>query len=276
MRTAIIGAGFLGGELARRLDAPTLVATRSGVWRDADPPAHVTMLGLDLTAPYPDGVLPRLLQCQTVLIAVAPGGAQHDRRALYVEGVDRLLAHAPRSSWRRVVYTSSTSALPERDGWLFEDTPHRPTSPRGAVQRDAEDVVLERCARADVPALVLRLAGLYGPGRPLGRVYRRRDATPLAGDGNVPTNLIHRDDAIAATLAAMNAPPHLGGIVQVCDDDHTTRRAMYDTVATARGVEPIPWERPRSDSAPRGKRVSNTKMKLELGVRLLHPTHRVT
>ena len=159
------------------------------------------------------------------------------------------------------------------DGWVFETEQGRPTSPRGAVQRDAEDVVLEHGRRNDIPTLVLRLGGLYGPGRDLGRVYRRRREAPLPGSGNAPTNLIHVDDAVAASLSALAAPAHIGGIVHVVDDDHRSRRAMYDAVAQARGLDPVAWEAAVGPEPPAGKRVSNARLKLDLGVRLKHPTH---
>ena len=211
--------------------------------------------------------------CSALHIAVAPGSSEVDRRSLYVEGTRRLLEATAEHPWTRIVYVSSTSALPDRDGWVFETEQGRPTSPRGAVQRDAEDVVLEHGRRNDIPTLVLRLGGLYGPGRDLGRVYRRRREAPLPGSGNAPTNLIHVDDAVAASLSALAAPAHIGGIVHVVDDDHRSRRAMYDAVAQARGLDPVAWEAAVGPEPPAGKRVSNARLKLDLGVRLKHPTH---
>ncbi len=270
-RVALVGGGFLGTPLARALGDGTVVATRSGQWRSPPQPNGVRMHKLDMSSKSLN-VAP-LQTCSALHIAVAPGSSEVDRRSLYVEGTRRLLEATAEHPWTRIVYVSSTSALPDRDGWVFETEQGRPTSPRGAVQRDAEDVVLEHGRRNDIPTLVLRLGGLYGPGRDLGRVYRRRREAPLPGSGNAPTNLIHVDDAVAASLSALAAPAHIGGIVHVVDDDHRSRRAMYDAVAQARGLDPVAWEAAVGPEPPAGKRVSNARLKLDLGVRLKHPTH---
>ena len=273
VKVALVGGGFLGMALARALGSGTVVATRSGQWRDGEPPDGVTMHALDLTAATLD--LGPLHECDALHIAVAPGGRDADRRALYVEGTRRLLEQTRSVGWSRIVYIGSTSALPAVDGWVFDDESRRPESPRGRVQREAEDQVLQYGAETGIPTVVLRLGGLYGPGRALGRVYRQRREGPLAGDGNTPTNLIHLDDAVQASVAALRAPAHVGGVIQVVDDDHTVRRTMYALLARAQGQPELAWERDIGPSEPPvGKRVSNLRLKRELGVRLKHPTHR--
>lgn len=259
--------------LARALGAGTVVATRSGVWRSGDPPSGVRMVPLDFTDPNAD--VSGLQGCEALHIAVAPGDRSADRRAFYVQSTRRLLERTAAFGWRRIVYIGSTSALPAVDGWVFESETRRPTAERGLVQRDAEDGVLTFGDTHGIPTTVLRLGGLYGPERPLGRLYKKRQSGPLAGNGNTPTNLIHVDDAVQASLAALAAPAHVGGVIHVVDDDHTPRRTMYDAVAQAQGLEALQWERPiGAAEAPTGKRVSNLRLKNDLGVRLKHPTHR--
>ncbi len=273
MNVALVGGGFLGMALARALGPGTVVATRSGQWRDGEPPRGVRMHALDLCHATLD--VEPLGGANALHIAVAPGNRAADRRALYVEGTRRLLEQTAHVGWQRIVYVSSTSALPEVDGWVFDDETRRPDGDRGRVQRDAEDVVLDFARARGLPAVVLRCGGLYGPGRPLGRLYRQRHDGPLPGDGDAPTNLIHLDDAVSASLAALRAPAHLEGVIHVVDDDHCSRRAMYERVAGSENLPPLTWERPLSPHrAPVGKRVSNLRMKLDLGVRLKHPWHR--
>jgi nucleoside-diphosphate-sugar epimerase len=214
------------------------------------------------------------------VLCYAPGGAQ-DRHALYVAGTDRLLRALGPGALERLVLIGSTSALPDRDAWLDETCDAWPDDERGRVQRLAEAVVVEHATRHAIPWLVLRLGGLYGPGRELDRIYgshgtsRRREGEPLAGDGLSPTNLVHRDDAVAAVLAALAAPSEIRGLIHVVDDDHTPRRIMYARIGTARGAPPVTWAEPMPTPAvPRGKRVSNTRLKAWLGVRLRHPLHR--
>jgi nucleoside-diphosphate-sugar epimerase len=268
---AIVGAGFLGSALARAAGGPCVATTRSGRWRDGTAPEGIHIAKLDLTAERLD--VEPLESARALVIAVSTGGTQ-DRRAVYVDGTRRLLEAVGRSPWNRVVYVSSTSAFAEVDGWVDESTTRPPSTERGRVQVDAEQVVARWATGRAIPWICVRLGGLYGPGRGLDRIYGRTTTASLPGDGWTATNLIHLDDAVRATLAAVCARPEIVGIVGVVDDDHRPRRAMVDAIARHRGAEPIPWESPVAPgSIVRGKRVSNVRMKLDLGVRLGHPTH---
>lgn len=269
---AVVGAGFLGGPLAAALPAPVLATTRSGTWSTGPVPAGIEVRRLDVLADPPDALAQALAGARALVVCYAPGRDQ-DRRALYVEGTRRLLAAALATGVRRLVYTSSTSALPDRDDWLDDDCPEWPSEPRGRVQREAEALVAETCARADLPWLVLRLGGLYGPGRELFRLYRDTPGAVLPGDGMQATNLIHRDDALAAVLAALAAPPELRGVINVVDDDHTPRREIFARLAGLRDAPPPTWERSPTTSTSIGKRVRNDRMKSLLGLRLTHPRH---
>lgn len=252
---------------------PVLAASRSGVWRDGTAPDHVRMLALDVTSDAFDTA--GLEAAEVAVLCYAPGRVQ-DRTALYVEGTRRVLERWPRGRLRRIVWVGSTSALPDRDAWLDERCEQWPTSERGKVQREAERVVMDFGQQHQIPWLVLRLGGLYGPGRALDRLYRRRREGPLPGHGMAPTNLIHRDDAIQAVLAAASAPARIEGVVHGVDDEHPPRRHMYAQIATHTGQEPVTWAEPiPADGVARGKRVSNLRLKQWLGVRLRYPTHRL-
>lgn len=286
---AIVGAGYLGTALAAALPAPAtaLATTRSGRWHEAAPPPGVSVHALDVTSDPLE--LSPLQPARAAVLCYAPGGTQ-DRHALYVAGTARLLQTWGADALERLVFIGSTSALPDRDAWLDETCEAWPDDARGRVQRQAEQVVIDHATRLGIPWLVLRLGGLYGPGRGLDRIYRSRDPSrggshatarrpesePLPGDGLAPTNLVHRDDAVAAVLAALAAPPEIQGVVHVVDDEHTPRRLMYARIAAARRApavtwaEPVPWP-----PVPRGKRVGNARLKAWLGVRLAHPGHRL-
>lgn len=268
---AVVGAGYLGSALAAAIPTPVIATTRSGRWRtDARPPG-VTVHALDVSAERLD--VGPLLAARAAVICYAPGRAQ-DRHGLYVAGTERLLAAWGSGALERLVWVGSTSALPARDAWLDESCSAWPDEPRGRVQRQAEQVVIDHATRHGIPWLVLRLGGLYGPERELQRIYRQRTSEPLAGDGLAPTNLIHRDDAVAAVLAALAAPREVQGIVHVVDDDHTPRRHMVARIVREHGGPPVPWAEPApSPPVPRGKRVSNARLKQWLGVRLRHPLH---
>lgn len=255
--------------MAERLGRSAILASRSGTVRGGPVPG-VRVLALDVTDPELDPG--PLSGCRALVIAVAPGKGA-DRRALYVEGTERLLERAPRTI-ERVVLVGSTSALPDVDGWVFEDEDAWPSEERGRVQREAEGVVLEHGRRHGIVTLVLRLGGLYGPGRELGRIYRRRGEDPLPGHGWSPTNLVHLRDAATATSAAVTSPGSKSGVIHVVDHDHVPRRLMYEVLARRAGVQPPRFALPiPEDAIPRGKRVANGRMLAWLGTRLAVPMH---
>ena len=129
----------------------------------------------------------------------------------------------------------------------------------------------DHCQAHAIPWVILRLAGLYGPGRELFRLYRSDPGAPQPGDGMHATNLIHRDDAVQACLAALALDPRHSAVVNVCDDDHRPRRDMFAALARAAALPEPTWELPPGPA--RGKQVRNDRMKQLLGVRLLHPAH---
>ncbi|WAS98225.1 NAD-dependent epimerase/dehydratase family protein [Nannocystis punicea] len=273
---AVVGAGFLGAPVAAALagagDSPVLATTRSGTWPNGHVPAGIELRALDVVARAPLEIAAALAGARALVVCYAPG-KQQDRRDLYIEGTRRLLAAAATLPLARLVYTSSTSALPDRDAWLDDDCAEWPDEPRGRVQREAEELVRDACARHDVPWTILRLGGLYGPGRELFRLYRgAADDAVLPGDGMQPTNLIHRDDAVQAVLAALSLPPDQRSVVNVVDDDHTPRREIFARLAALAGRPPPRWERPPGPAAI-GKQVGNARLKTLLRVSLLHPSH---
>lgn len=267
---AIVGAGWLGAAIANVLasapEPPRVIATTRSGTRPVALHDAIELVTLDVGAPD----IAAIADAHAWLVAIAPGGAQ-DRRALYVDGTAALLSTLPRTRVRRVVWIGSTSALPDRDGDVDEHEPEWPEEERGRIQREAEAVVADACTRAGVPWLVLRMAGLYGPGRELERIYARGLVEPLAGDGMTATNLVHRDDAVAAAIAALEAPAEHTGIVHVVDDDHCPRRTMLEAAAQRLGRAAPRWAEPPGPI--RGKRVRSTRLGPWLGVRLAHPTH---
>ena len=117
---AVVGAGFLGrrvaAELAQRYPGRRITATtRSGAWDGPPPPRHVKLEKLDVITDSPAQLTNVLAGSQTLVICFAPGRVQ-PRNDLYVRGTARLLEAS--GSIERVVYVSSTSALPDREGWL--------------------------------------------------------------------------------------------------------------------------------------------------------------
>jgi nucleoside-diphosphate-sugar epimerase len=194
-------------------------------------------------------------------------------RTVYVDGLGEVLRRLSPST-TRLVYASSTGVYGGGDGdWVDEDTPAYPHHEAGRVCLDAENL-LRNDTVFGARCVVLRFAGLYGPGR-----IPRRDAIvlgePAVGDSDKFLNLIHVDDAARAAVAALeSAAP--GSIYVVSDDRPVTRREFYERVAAGLNARP-PSFRPPAPGSPEAlressnKRVSNRRLRRDLGVMLEYP-----
>lgn len=180
-----------------------------------------------------------------------------------------------------VGYLSTVGVYGDWDGeWVDETTPLRPVSIRAKRRVKAEQRWLDLLDAAGLPVHVFRIAGIYGPGRsPLEKL---RDGTSrrIAKPGQV-FNRIHVED-IATVLEASIARPKPGAIYNVCDDEPAPPQAVIKYGAKLLGLEPppeVPFE--EADMTPmarsfygENKRVSNKRLREELGVDLAYPTYR--
>jgi len=177
-----------------------------------------------------------------------------------------------------VGYLSTTGVYGDHGGgWVDEDTPLTPGTRRGAMRLAAEDAWR---AIPDLPLHIFRLAGIYGLGRgPFAKV-RAGTARRIVKPGQVFSR-IHVED-IAQVLEASIRLPDPGAIYNLCDDDPAPPQEVILHAAELLGVTPPPEE--PFESAEMGamarsfyaesKRVSNRRIKEELGVRLYYPDYR--
>gem|GEM_PF-1418008 len=274
----IIGNGYVGSEVALRLGTlgtEVHAYSRRGRWTSpTPPPPSVEVYPLDILKDSPTRLSDAIRPNAHLLLSYAPGMKPQDPRRLYLQGARRIVDACDGKSLKRMVYISSVSACPDLDASVFEDDARRPSGARGNIQREAEEIIINGFTALGVPWIVLRLAGLYGPGRNLSRLYQQRLPSPLDGDGWTATNLVHRADAVSAILASLSLPTAISMRVQVCDDDHRSRREMFEGIAKALG-RPVPLWRDSTPTnrPPRGKRVDNQRMKHVLGVNLTFPHH---
>jgi len=204
-RTLIAGCGFVGTQLGVEL-----AAEGHAVWglrrEPGGLPTPIRPLRADVTKPATLHDLPA--QLDLVFFTAAPD--QHDDegyRRLYVEGLRNLIRAlcAQGQQPRRLLFTSSTAVYAQSDGgWVDEDSPTQPHTFAGRRLLEAERIVLTSPFRS----VVVRLAGIYGPGR--GRLVENvRNGTAACPDGPpIYTNRIHRHDCVGVLrhLATIAAP----------------------------------------------------------------------
>ena len=174
-------------------------------------------------------------------------------------------------------YLSTTGVYGDRDGgWVNEESPLRPTGARGRRRVEAEAA----WAALGLPLHVFRIAGIYGPGRNALAAVRSGGARRIVKPGQLFSR-IHVDD-IAAALAASIARPNPGRAYNLADDRPAPPSEVTEFACRLLNLPPPPAEpfetaqlSPMAASFYRdSKRVSNARIKAELGVRLRYPTYR--
>ncbi|RFC64102.1 DUF1731 domain-containing protein [Fulvimarina endophytica] len=190
---------------------------------------------------------------------------------------ETLLNEAPHLEW--IGYLSTVGVYGDHDGaWIDEETPTAPQSARSKARVSAEDGWRELAARRGVPLSILRLSGIYGPGRNAFESLRTGKAKRLIKPGQV-FNRIHVAD-IAGSLELL-AERRCDGIYNVTDDEPAPPQDVVTHAARLMGVEPPPETRfEEADLSPmarsfygENKRVSNAKIKAE-GYAFRYPTYR--
>lgn len=272
MTTLVAGCGYVGSavaELLQRMKGEVVYGLRR---HEGALPDGVRSIVADLTdraalsRAIPDDI------DALVYSAAADERTDAAYEAAYVRGLDNVLEvlRARGAPVKRVVFTSSTAVYAQAGGeWVDESSPTEPRSFTGARMLEAERVAVA----GPFPAVVLRLAGIYGPGRD--RIVRQ----VAAGEARRPalaiwTNRIHRDDCAGAIahLLSLDAPPPL---VIGADDEPAELGAIMTWVAEQLGVAPPPVSSDPADAARRGgsKRCRNARL-VASGYTFCYPTYR--
>lgn len=275
MHVLIAGCGWLGTALARALLSRGDRVT--GIRRDPGRAAALAGLGveplaLDLAAP---GAATRLPAVDAVVACQSSAADTSEAyRAAYLTATGALLEGARRGGARAFVYTGSTGVFGQRDGSdVDEATPPAPASPTAEVLVEAERLVLGAREALGVPAQLLRLSGLYGPGR-TGTVDRvRRGALALGPGDGAFMNFCHMEDAVAFVLAALDRGQG-GATWHGSDAAPPRRREVVAWIAGRLGIEPP--RLPAGAAPPPGpnRRILSERTRQALGVTLRYPSFR--
>jgi len=206
----------------------------------------------------------------------ADSGDERAYRRAYLDGLAGFLQWLLDEGQRpkRIVMTSSTSVYGQRRGEpIDENSPTHPTQFRGETLLASEGLV----AASDIPSVVVRLGGIYGPGRTSLIDRARRSELTLRGSEHF-TNRIHRDDA-AGLIRHLLFHPNPESLYLGVDERSAEEAELFTWLAKEVGVAP-PAAPDESEAAPSprrravgSKRCSNARA-LESGYRFRYPTYR--
>lgn len=260
-RVLIAGCGDLGLRVARLLALESASNQSWGLRRNpslestSDLPGF-SWMAADLTQPDTLRNVPK--DITHVLYTAAPNArTEADYRAVYRDGLERLLQAVASPALQRVLFVSSTAVYGDHGAqWIDEDTPTAPKSFNGRVLLETEQWLHSQSAQFET--LSLRLSGIYGPGRSylLDRLRAGQATAPAAETHWV--NRIHIEDAAAAVLHLLNLP-NPQAIYLVTDSTPLPMRVLYETLAKlVRGPVPPEGAAPTSVGS---KRLSNTRLR---------------
>ena len=208
-------------------------------------------------------------------LAPPPGGGPFDSRMrnfCQAVGATRLPS--------RVVYMSTSGVYGDCGGhWVTEETPVNPQTSRAQRRVDAEATLQEWGRLHGVPVVILRVTGIYGPGRlPLARIKQGHPV--LREEESPPTNRIHADDLAMVCLAAAQRAAD-GAIFNVSDGQPGTMTQYFNAICDLLHLPRLPqvsMAEARQVMNPmmlsyltETRRMDNRKMLDQLGITLMYP-----
>ncbi len=310
MKALVVGCGYvgmaLGAELVRQgHEVHGLRRTHNG--GEQMRALAIRPLFGDITRRETLDQLPRDFEW-VVNCTSASGGGAEEYRAVYVEGnrnlADWLMPPATQpgagtasspeplcekdsgdeavpapdrvasSSIRKFVYTSSTGVYGQNDGsTVDESSPTVPEAETAKILVEAEQLLLGAAARG-LPVVILRLAGIYGPGRGYWLRQFLAGEARLEGNGSRILNMVHLDDVVGSTVAALHRG-RSGEVCNVVDDEPVSQLAMFGWLAAKLGRSvPSPGPAAAFRRGATNKAVSNHRLRSELNYKLKYPSFR--
>ncbi len=264
MKLLIIGCGYSGKAIAH--EAKGIFASIVGTTRSLEKAEELRALGIepvlfDGSEPSPE-LLAAMKEATHLVQSIAPGEGGDPLLNL---GFEQLRDMMPALQW--VAYLSTVGVYGNHDGdWVNEGTVCRPVSRRSVERVRAEDGWHEFAEQAKLPLAILRLSGIYGPGRNTFCNLEKGTARRLIKKGQV-FNRIRVEDIGRAALFLANRKAD--GIFNVTDDEPAPPQDLVEFAANLMGVSvppDIPFE--TADLKPmarsfygENKRVTNTKIK---------------
>jgi nucleoside-diphosphate-sugar epimerase len=280
MKCLIVGCGYVGLPLGRelvRLGHEVFGLRRQASGENELKTAGIKPLTADITRPEALAKLPREFDWVVNCVA-SRGGTAEDYRGIYLRGTRHLLEWLSARPPQKFVYTSSTSVYAQTDGsWVNETNSTEPLVDTAKILVETEKLLLAEEAGPKIPAVVLRLAGIYGPDRGHGFKQFLKNEARIEGDGTRFLNMIHRDDVVGCIIAALKKG-RPGEIYNAADNEPVSQMDFFLWLAEKLGKD-LPPSVPENSGENRkrgvtNKRVSNQKLKTELGYPFKYPNFR--
>ena len=262
MKLIVMGAGYVGETLLKHLQGKPheifITTTRQERVKDLKAYGQSVLL----LHPGENQAIKELIDaCDGMIILIAPKNS-HTYEETYLTTAKQISsALQGRKKPFYLLYTSSTSVYEGQTSWVTEDLLLSPPSENGKILLSAEQQYL----KAQIKACILRLGGIYGPGRELIDRAKRFSGKEMTGSGNESTNHSHLDDIVKALVFCLENS--LAGIYNIVNDDHPTRQELYSELCRSIDIPSPVWN---TEPSQIGYKVSNEKIK-DAGFIFQHP-----
>lgn len=260
MTVSVLGCGWLGGPLGIHL-----VDKGFKVKGSTTKEQKLRVIDEEGIEPYliklgPHGIegdIVSFLDSDILVLNFPPNGNSENVGEIFPKTVSLILEAVKESAVRKIIFISSTSVYGDQEGASVTET--SPLEPQRASSEALVEVeqMLQRDESLEVT--ILRMGGLVGGHRQPYLFLMGRMSLP---GGDMPVNLLHQADAIAAITAVIEQNVW-GEIFNVVADEHPSRRDYYTYAATHKNLSPPEF---LPDSKPAGKSVSNAKIKEKLAL----------
>lgn len=261
MNIFIVGAGYVGKALLSHLDK-----SKNRIFASTTSKEKIEDLQIDAQEVYVlSGTNKELLKkiidrCEVIIVLVAPKNKE-TYEATYLETAHSIsFALKERTTPCYLLYTSSTGVYEgqKEASWAEENVFLNPHSQKAQTLMHAEEIYLNS-ANQNITTCILRLGGIFGPGRELNQRALKLSGKELPGDGNEPTNHIHLMDIVFAIEFCIEQK--LEGVYNLVNDEHPTRQELYTTLSNTLKIPPPHWNPKLPHQHGSNCKVSNEKIK---------------
>jgi len=254
---SVLGCGWLGLPLAKRLveegfrvKGSTTSLTKVATLEEAQIQAYVFKVSDSF-----EGEIKDFFEADILVLNIPPGRRNPKVETEHPQQVERVVKEALRGGVQQMVFISSSSVYGSHNDIVTEMTLPAPMTGAGRALLKAEQLLRQQT----IALTVLRMAGLFGPGRhPARFLAGKKDLKNAAA----PINLVALDDAVSAILKVIQEEKW-GALYNVCADEHPQRKDYYTQKAKELGLSPPTF---LHEDKLIYKVVSNQKIKAELGL----------
>jgi nucleoside-diphosphate-sugar epimerase len=289
MRVLILGCGYFGRVLGQELFS--LGHKVTGVVESSDSLKSLQTSGINPVAcdvTNPETLMNHVFHrsaYDVVVFSVASRG--RDYESVYLRGMQSVLTCLASFPIQTLIYTGSTSVYAQQDGgWVTEESPTIPNTRDSEILLRTEELIHQGCLTSKMQGVILRISGIYGPGRHHVLDQLRQGLKSFVGSGHRWMNQVHRDDVVGAVLHLLENPNLLTGptpatIYNISDDEPVTREVYINWVASRLGNSygKVDFNDQRTDSRRESKRrlanrrISNQRLR-NAGWKLKYPSFR--